>query len=101
MCEVDPESGGTDGFQFLELLKRSKPDVPVIVMSAYGSVDLAIEAMQAGAYDYVAKPFKVDDVKDALKAVGVRAAFLNSSLDRAAQAEASCAVRRRPHRSTS
>ena len=35
----------------------------VIVMSAYGNVDLALEAIKAGAYDYVSKPFKPDELK--------------------------------------
>ena len=42
--------------------RRSRTRPPVIVMSAYGSVDLALEAMKARAYDYVGKPFKPDEI---------------------------------------
>ncbi len=49
-----------DGLGFLAALPSGAP--PVIMMSAYGSHDTALEAMRRGAYDYVAKPFKADEV---------------------------------------
>jgi two-component system response regulator AtoC len=54
-----PKMGGLD---LLSTLKAKGSDVTVIVMSAYGSVDLAIEAIKAGAYDYIAKPFKPEEL---------------------------------------
>src|ERR1700704_2578882 len=54
-----PKMGGLD---LLAALRAKNSPATVIVMSAYGSVDLALEAMKAGAYDYVAKPFKPDEV---------------------------------------
>ena len=51
-----------DGLTLLAEVQRLHPHVTVIVMSAYGSHDTAIEAMKAGAYDYVSKPFKPDEV---------------------------------------
>ena len=59
-----PKMGGLD---LLGTLKAKGNEATVIVMSAYGNVDLALEAMQAGAYDYVQKPFKNDEVLLALK----------------------------------
>ena len=59
-----PKMGGMD---LLATLKAKQHAATVIVMSAYGNVDLAIEAMKAGAYDYVGKPFKPDEVVLALK----------------------------------
>src|SRR5437660_7489161 len=50
------------GLDLLATLKAKNALATVIVMSAYGSIDLALEAIQAGAYDYVAKPFKPDEV---------------------------------------
>ena len=50
------------GMDLLAALKAKNSPATVIVMSAYGSVDLALEAMKAGAYDYVAKPFKPDEI---------------------------------------
>lgn len=54
-----PKMGGLD---LLATLQGKGIDVPVIVMSAYGAVDQAIEAMQAGAYDYIQKPFKAEEL---------------------------------------
>ncbi|MDH4222541.1 MAG: sigma-54 dependent transcriptional regulator [candidate division Zixibacteria bacterium] len=54
----------------LELLSRAKniqPDINFIVMTAYASVDTAIEALKKGAFDYITKPFKVDEIKFAIK----------------------------------
>ncbi|HMR04787.1 MAG TPA: sigma-54 dependent transcriptional regulator [Polyangiaceae bacterium] len=59
-----PKMGGLD---LLATLKAKGNDATVIVMSAYGNTDLAIEALKAGAYDYVQKPFKPDEVVLALR----------------------------------
>ncbi len=55
------------GLDLLAALRAKASTATVIVMSAYGSVDLALEAMKAGAYDYVAKPFKPDEILLTLK----------------------------------
>ena len=54
-----PRMGGLD---LLATLKARGNECTVIVMSAYGNVDLALEAMRAGAYDYIQKPFKAEEV---------------------------------------
>ncbi len=59
-----PKMGGLD---LLTTLKAKGNDATVIVMSAYGNMDLALEAMKAGAYDYVQKPFKPDEIVLALR----------------------------------
>ncbi len=59
-----PKMGGLD---LLATLKAKQSLSTVIVMSAYGSVDLALEAMKAGAYDYVSKPFKPEEIVLVLK----------------------------------
>jgi two-component system, NtrC family, response regulator len=46
-----------DGIELLEHIKAKQPDLPVIMMTAYGTVDKAVEAMQKGAYNYILKPF--------------------------------------------
>jgi len=53
---------GLDGFELMPQLARALPGAPVILMSAYGTADLAIEAMKRGAYDYLAKPFQPSEV---------------------------------------
>jgi len=67
-----PKMGGLD---LLAALKAKGNDATVIVMSAYGNMDLAIDAMKAGAYDYVQKPFKHDEVVLALKKAEEREAL--------------------------
>ncbi len=54
---------GTGGIAVLEAVKDRFPDTQVLVMTAYASADTAIEAMKKGAYDYLQKPFKVDELK--------------------------------------
>src|SRR5580693_6075712 len=59
-----PRMGGLD---LLATLRAKQCAATVIVMSAYGNIDLALEAMKAGAYDYVSKPFKPDEIVLALR----------------------------------
>ncbi|HUP63187.1 MAG TPA: sigma-54 dependent transcriptional regulator [Thermoanaerobaculia bacterium] len=51
---------GADGIQVLRQAKESDPDCPVIVMTAFGTIENAVEAMKLGAYDFVQKPVDVD-----------------------------------------
>jgi two-component system response regulator AtoC len=67
-----PKMGGLD---LLASMKAKGNDATVIVMSAYGNMDLAIDAMKAGAYDYVQKPFKNDEVVLALRKAEEREAL--------------------------
>ncbi|HEX7608224.1 MAG TPA: sigma-54 dependent transcriptional regulator, partial [Candidatus Cryosericum sp.] len=59
-----PVMSGMDAFL---KIKESQPDLPVIFLTAFGSSDLAISAMKSGAYDYLTKPFDVDEVKIKVK----------------------------------
>ncbi len=56
-----------DGFQFLEEIKKQRIKVTLIMMTSYGSVDIAVQAIRRGAYDYISKPFSSDEVIIALK----------------------------------
>ena len=56
-----------DGLEFLSKVQKMGMDAPIIMMSAYGTVDTAIEAMKLGAYDYISKPFKPDEIILTLK----------------------------------
>ncbi|MGZ3514704.1 MAG: sigma-54-dependent transcriptional regulator, partial [Thermodesulfobacteriota bacterium] len=51
-----------DGLEFLREMRKAGSEVITIMMSAYGTVDIAIEAMKLGAYDYISKPFKPDEI---------------------------------------
>ncbi len=58
---TDIRMPGLDGFELLREVKRERPDLEVILMTAFGSIDKAVEAMKQGAYDYLAKPFDPDE----------------------------------------
>lgn len=54
---TDMKMPGMDGIELLEEIKSKDPDLPVIMMTAHGTVEKAVEAMQKGAYSYILKPF--------------------------------------------
>ena len=54
---TDMKMPGMDGIELLEHIKAKDPDLPVIMMTAHGTIDKAVEAMQKGAYSYILKPF--------------------------------------------
>jgi two-component system response regulator AtoC len=56
-----------DGMTFLKNARENYPEKTYIMMSAYGTIETAIEAMKEGAYDYISKPFKTDEVLLTLK----------------------------------
>jgi len=60
---TDLKLPGMNGLEFLQEAKRLNPSVPVVVMTAYGTVETAVEAMKAGASDYVLKPFSMAEMK--------------------------------------
>ena len=51
------------GMEFLKEAKKIKPDLPVIMMTAYGTIEMAVEAMKKKAYDYISKPFRNDELR--------------------------------------
>jgi len=56
----DVQMPGINGDELLKLVKRKSPEIPFVLITAYGSVTRAVEAMQAGAADYVVKPFEAE-----------------------------------------
>ncbi len=65
LCDLKMPNMG--GMEFLKTARDHLAATTVIMMSAYGTIDSAIEAMKQGAYDYISKPFKTDEVYLALK----------------------------------
>ncbi|MBW1682420.1 MAG: sigma-54-dependent Fis family transcriptional regulator [Deltaproteobacteria bacterium] len=60
---TDVKMPGMSGMELLEACKEAKPEVPVIVMTAYGSIEMAVEAMKKHAFDYITKPFQNEQLK--------------------------------------
>ncbi|MBI4578004.1 MAG: sigma-54-dependent Fis family transcriptional regulator [Planctomycetes bacterium] len=60
---TDLRMPGMNGVELLAEVRRIAPEVPVIVITAYGSVENAVEAMRRGAYDYLTKPFRADAIE--------------------------------------
>src|SRR4030043_258502 len=68
LCDI--RMAGMEGLEFLKEVKKTEVEATIIVMSAYGTVDIAIEAMKLGAYDYISKPFKPDEILLNLRKAG-------------------------------
>src|SRR5437762_10780284 len=61
--------GDDSGLNLLSEMKRANPDAEVVIMTAHGSVETAVNAVHNGAFDYISKPFAVDEVLDILKRI--------------------------------
>ena len=99
---TDLKMPGMDGIELLHHVRRTKPAIPVILLTAFGTVQTAVEAMKAGADDFLVKPFShqaLDDILSKHVATGFRPASsgldseiitqnaaMQSLLDQAAQA---------------
>jgi DNA-binding NtrC family response regulator len=64
---ADVKMPGMDGIELLERCKKLDPDLQVLVMTAYASIDTAVQAMKKGAFDYIVKPFNPEDVTQIIK----------------------------------
>ncbi len=60
---TDLKLPGMNGLEFLQAIKRQNAALPVVVMTAFGTVETAVEAMKAGASDYVLKPFSLSEMR--------------------------------------
>ncbi|MFQ5650773.1 MAG: sigma-54-dependent transcriptional regulator [bacterium] len=72
---MDIQMPGIDGIETLKRIKELEPLIPVVMMSAHGTIEKAVESMKQGAYDFITKPFASDRL-----VVTVRNALVNSSL---------------------
>ncbi len=66
---VDLKMPGMDGLQLMEEVRKTHPEMLVIIMTAYATVDTAVKAMKQGAYDYFVKPFNPDDISITIRKI--------------------------------
>jgi len=70
------QGSSLDGLELLKLLRRTHPDLPIIMISGHGNIETAVSAIKLGAYDFIEKPFKADrlllQVTRALEATDLR-----------------------------
>ena len=59
---------GIDGLELLSTIQESHPELPVIIMTAHSDLDAAVNAYQKGAFEYLPKPFDVDEVVETVHA---------------------------------
>ena len=64
---TDMKMPGMDGMVLLDEVKKIDPELPVIIMTAYGTIEMAVEAMKKRAYDYITKPFRNEELKLTIK----------------------------------
>ena len=55
---------GVDGMEVLRQVRESKPDIRIIIITAYGTIELAVEAMKLGAVDFIPKPFVPEEIRE-------------------------------------
>lgn len=86
---LDIKMPGMDGLELLEIIRKNSPDQTVLMMTAYGSIDIAVEALKSGAYDFITKPFDHDTLVLRMEKALERSALLreNQRLQKACQGE--------------
>jgi len=63
MVLTDMRMPGISGMEVLEEVKKQSPETGVVMVTAFGTIDQAVEAMKKGAFDYITKPFSLDEIK--------------------------------------
>jgi DNA-binding NtrC family response regulator len=66
---VDLKMPGMDGIELMDEIRKVKPETIVIIMTAYATVDTAVQAMKKGAYDYIVKPFNPEDLSMTIRKI--------------------------------
>lgn len=77
---ADLRMPGASGMSLLERIKAAHPHIEVIIMTGYGSVETAVQAMKLGAYDYLTKPFHTDELRVMLQRVVQRLELVEENL---------------------
>jgi len=61
---LDIRMPGVDGMEVLRRVRKSRPDIRIIILTAYGTIELAVEAMKLGAVDFIQKPFVPEQIRE-------------------------------------
>lgn len=77
---VDIRMPGMDGMEFLEHVRANRPDITVVMMTAYGSIDLAVRAIKKGAYDFISKPFEHENLVHLMEKALERSRLVHENL---------------------
>ncbi|ODS30379.1 MAG: sigma 54 response regulator [Candidatus Scalindua rubra] len=79
MVFLDVRLPRMNGLKVLERIKKTSKETTVVIMTAYGSIESAVEAMKKGAYDYIIKPFSLDQIEMLLKRVQERQKLIDEN----------------------
>ncbi|MGN6643842.1 MAG: sigma-54-dependent transcriptional regulator, partial [Verrucomicrobiota bacterium] len=90
MVITDARLGGMTGYEFLARLHRQWPDLPVLMITAYATPKLAVEAIKAGAIDYLSKPFAPEELLHAVARCAERQRLLQENANLRARAGDGC-----------
>ena len=77
---VDLKMPGMDGLEVMRRAKALQPDVPIIIITAYATVNTAVEAMKEGAYDYLVKPFNPEEISLIIRRLIEKQALLKENI---------------------
>jgi DNA-binding response OmpR family regulator len=66
---LDLKMPGMDGMEVLRLVREIRPDIRIIIITAYGTVESAVEAMKLGAVDFIQKPFSPEEIRELVSRV--------------------------------
>src|SRR5690606_31026912 len=56
------KDSGMDGIDILKHVKKTMPEIPVVIISGHGNIEIAVAAIKQGAYDFIEKPFNIDQL---------------------------------------
>jgi DNA-binding NtrC family response regulator len=78
---TDVKLPGIGGLELAAQLRAAKPKLPIIMMTAHGTTDIAIEATKVGAYEYLIKPFEADDLLDVVAAAVAHSRLMSEPVE--------------------
>jgi DNA-binding NtrC family response regulator len=92
MVITDARLGGMSGYEFLQKIHTRRPELPVLMITAYATPKLAVEAIKSGAIDYLAKPFEPEELLHAVSRCAERHRLLQENATLRARAGETCAL---------